>query len=98
MNRVLNLVNKPKSEDNIKNDPLFEMVKQHTSKVSLSEIENKLTELGVDYEVKNPNHIKLGPINYYVSTGSIYIDGMGAKLKKKGFSTLKQLLKRWGFI
>ena len=92
MGKILGLV-----DYKSKNDPIFNVIKKK-NKGSLKEVEMKLNGWGVEYEVKNPNHIKIGSINYYISTGTCYVDGMGGKFKKKGITFLKQILQRGGLI
>lgn len=95
MSRVLSLVvNKKENKDNF----IYNMINRGKEKDSLVDIEEKLREWGVEYEVKNPNHIKIGLINYYISTGACYIDGTSGKFKRKGLKFLKQILKIGGII
>jgi hypothetical protein len=92
MNRVLNLAVKYKNKED--EDLILDIVHKKKRKGSLTEVKDTLNKWGVDYEIKNQNHIKVGNINYYVSTGSIYIDGLGGKFKKKGLTFLKQILEK----
>lgn len=75
----------------------FFALKKSTKKrgqLSLKEIEDTLKSWRVEYKVKNSNHIKIGVVNYYPSTGTCYIDGMGASFKNRGLNFLKELLRK----
>lgn len=86
MGKVLSLVNELKDED-------FTIISKNKGS-SLSDVESELRRMKIQYEVKNKNHVKIGPVNYYPSTGTVYVDGMEARFKQKGFEFLKQVLKR----
>lgn len=86
MGRVLSLVNELENED-------FTIISKKKGS-SLNDVEIELKKLKINYEVKNKNHIKIGPVNYYPSTGTVYIDGMEGRFKQKGFKFLQQVLKK----
>lgn len=72
------------------------VIKKKKYGVSLKEFEERLKNLGLEYDVKNPNHVKVGSINFYLSTGTCYIDGMSASYKNKGIQFFEEVLRREG--
>ncbi len=64
------------------------------NRISLKEACKELDELGVQYEIKNFNHIRIENINFYLSTGTCYIDGTGSSYKNKGIEFLKDLIRK----
>lgn len=96
MSRVLNF----KVIENESREELFEIKepKKRKKRLSLEEVETSLREWKVKFEVKSSNHVKIGAINFYISTGTCYIDGMGGSFKKKGLKFLKDVLKKEGIL
>jgi hypothetical protein len=73
-------------------DDTMDFLKNKKKRNSLKEVECKLKEWGIDYEIKSPNHIRINNINYYPSTGTCYKDGMNSSIPKKGLKILKEVL------
>jgi hypothetical protein len=83
-----------------KNNNYFALntVKKRKDRVSLEEFEEKLKEWRVEYSVKNSNHVKVKLVNFYLSTGTCYIDGMGASFKNKGIRFFEEVLRKEGLL
>jgi hypothetical protein len=81
---------KIENSHNSKNNYFIGKKKKNT----LGEVEDKLKGWGVEYEIKNLNHIRIGRVNYYPSTGTCYIDMEDTSISKKGLNILKEILLR----
>lgn len=51
-----------------------------------------LEALGVSFRLTSPSHIKIGKVNFWPSTGKIFIDGTPGALKERGLAALLPLI------
>ena len=52
---------------------------------------------GFDFHQPSPNHLKIGPYNFYPGTGTIYRDGDNRALPKRGLKTFMQMVRRFRY-
>lgn len=71
-----------------------ELMEKKKNSISLKKACAELDKLKVKYHIKNSNHIRVGNINFYLSTGTCYIDGAGGAYKGKGVEFLKELIRK----
>jgi len=98
MQRNLRLIQRDIEGENEGEDFSLE-VSEKKNRLWVKDVKRELDFWGViDYSIKNSNHIKIGNINFYPSTGTCYVDGNSASYKEKGLEFLKKLLKKKGLI
>ena len=66
----------------------------YSNKISFSETIKFLDDNKIEHKVCSKNHIKVGRINFYLSTGTCYIDGDPSSCKEKGLKVFKKLISR----
>ena len=86
MNRLLNI----KQKEDKRYTP-----SENSQGDKIVKVKNLLKGLGVEYRICNPNHIKVGRVNYYVSTGTCYIDGELKSLSGRGLDVFKRALNQY---
>jgi hypothetical protein len=52
---------------------------------------------GFDFHQPSPNHLKIGPYNFYPGTGTIYRDGDRRSLPERGLKTFMQMIRRFKY-
>jgi hypothetical protein len=65
---------------------------------AMAEAKARLERRGVPYKCPSSHQIKIGDVNFYPSTGTIFIDGERAKRRETGLSALERLLKKRALI
>lgn len=49
---------------------------------------------GIDFHQPSPNQLKIGPLNFYPRTGTIYRDGDRRSLPARGLRAFMQIVRR----
>ena len=57
-----------------------------------------LAKYRIPFRQPTPAHLKVGPINYYPSTGRVHRDGSACSASGRGLSALERSLREAGLI
>ena len=57
-----------------------------------------LAKYRIPFRQPTPAHLKIGPINYFPSTGRVYRDGAACSAPGRGLSALERSLREAGLI
>ena len=63
---------------------------------AMAEAEAKLVELGLVPERPARTQLKVGPVSYYPSTGTVFVDGEDGRRSGAGLGVLEAVLREFG--
>jgi hypothetical protein len=63
-----------------------------TLESAMAAAKTRLDELGIEYDRPAHTHLKIGSVNYYPSTGTVFVDGEAGRRPGRGPEVLETVL------